>query len=540
MKKLFFTLLCLLGTLSSARAEEEFQFIVSTIDSESAMVTSYTGTPVGEITVPASVVIENKTYNITKINGSAFLYCDEITKINLPDGVTVMGGSAFGYCSSLSSINIPSSLEALAGSLFEYCSSLESIELPATLQRINENTFKMCTNLKTVTALRTTPPEIKYNSFDGCPSDMEVYVLPSSLSAYQSAPVWEDMSIKALNVVSSNLNNSSNGNISTDKTAYIPGSTATFDITPDEGFKIGKVTINGVDYTNKVTNGHLTYKVTGDVDIKVTFEPVDFIFTILSENTVSIAQNPEITITGEVVIPPTTVINGKTYTVTTLADGAFRNCSGITRVDIPSTVTTIKGSSFRNCSNLESVAGCGNVTSIGGNGFDGCTSLKRIHWTNFKLEALAGYLFNGCTSLEVVLLPSCLDRINEYAFAGCTSLKTIQLTSKLTKIGQHAFSGCNLEKIICLSLVPPTVVSSSAFSDETYASAVLNTPYESRSAYATADVWKLFVKNTPTAISNIVPNNSNTSSKSINLSGQEVNSNYRGIIIRNGRKFIKK
>ena len=52
---------------------------------------------------------------------------------------------------------------------------------------------------------------------------------------------------------------------------------------------------------------------------------------------------------GDVVIPSSVFYNGTTYSVTSIGDHAFYNCSGLTSVTIPNSVTSIGWSAFYNC-----------------------------------------------------------------------------------------------------------------------------------------------------------------------------------------------
>ena len=53
--------------------------------------------------------------------------------------------------------------------------------------------------------------------------------------------------------------------------------------------------------------------------------------------------------TGKVVIPEFVTYNGFTFSVTSIYNRAFYNCSGLTNVAIPNTVTRIGESAFEGC-----------------------------------------------------------------------------------------------------------------------------------------------------------------------------------------------
>ena len=71
--------------------------------------------------IPASVVYNGVTYNVTSIGKCAFYGCRCLTSVTIPNSVTVIGGSAFQYCSGLTSIEIPNSVTDIGGGAFYNC-----------------------------------------------------------------------------------------------------------------------------------------------------------------------------------------------------------------------------------------------------------------------------------------------------------------------------------------------------------------------------------------------------------------------------------
>ena len=81
---------------------------------------------------------------VTKIAARAFLECDSITSVVIPDTVKDIGFEAFYYCEMLRSVNLPDSLETLGVSAFEKARALGSIEIPSKMKTIESKTFDSC------------------------------------------------------------------------------------------------------------------------------------------------------------------------------------------------------------------------------------------------------------------------------------------------------------------------------------------------------------------------------------------------------------
>lgn len=170
------------------------------------------------------------------------------------------------------------------------------------------------------------------------------------------------------------------------------------------------------------------------------------------------------------------VING--YTVTSIGDAAFRGCSGLTSVELPSSVASVGPAAFRDCASLSRVS-LGSVESLGKGAFAGCGSLESVvvpatvsscpgSWAYASggpfegsglkaasvadgASALAPDLFNGAAVLSAVDLPASLESVGAAAFQGCASLAELILTEKISFIGRDAFYGDDELTIVCPS-----------------------------------------------------------------------------------------
>ena len=98
---------------------------------------------------------------------------------------------------------------------------------------------------------------------------------------------------------------------------------------------------------------------------------------------------------GVVQIPNEVTYNGVTYSVTSIGEWAFSNCSALTSVTIPNSVTNIDSHAFSGCSALTSVTIGNSVTSIGSSAFSGCSALTSVTIPN-SVTSIGSDAFADC------------------------------------------------------------------------------------------------------------------------------------------------
>ena len=154
---------------------------------------------------------------------------------------------------------------------------------------------------------------------------------------------------------------------------------------------------------------------------------------------------------GAITIP--SEIDGKP--VTSIGDGAFDRCTGLTSITIPNSVTSIGNEAFQNCRSLTSITIPDSVTSIGYDPFKSCNKLNQINvdTANTVYSSMNGVLFSkdktelirypaGKVDISYAI-PDGVTRIDYRAFFQCGSLTSITIPNSVTSIGLDAFCRCD-------------------------------------------------------------------------------------------------
>jgi len=122
-------------------------------------------------------------------------------------------------------------------------------------------------------------------------------------------------------------------------------------------------------------------------------------------------------------------------------DGAFRDCTGLQSISLPSTVTAIGAYSFDGCVGLRSIALPDGLSEIGAYAFRRCKGLVSIN-IPVGVTEIPEYAFANCESLSCVSLPPGVVLLGQYAFAECCTLSEFQIPLGVEEIANSTFFGC--------------------------------------------------------------------------------------------------
>ena len=172
---------------------------------------------------------------------------------------------------------------------------------------------------------------------------------------------------------------------------------------------------------------------------------------------------------GNVVIPSSVEVEGVTYTVTSIANEAFKDVDDVETVTLPRTLKEIGNAAFSGCKALKEVVVSEAATS---------SKVSAVRYGNIQRVATraAGYGM----------------RIGERAFADCPVLAAVTIPATATTIGDNVFNNCeSLKNVNCEAVNCPAV---NTFGEFPISEATLTVPVGSLSQYSTTNPWSLFGK----------------------------------------------
>jgi len=286
-------------------------------------------------------------------DGYAFLSCESLVSVSIPDTVKTICSEAFRDCINLKSLVFAenSQLASIGDCAFTGCTNLSNISIPSGVKSIGKAAFSSCTNLISIT-IPDTVTSIGEIAFNECYKLMEVYNL-SSVEIQPAQYAYESIKNVYTNIdVPSKL---------TTKDEYI----FYCDDNTSEYYLMG--------YTGSDTELTLPDDINGK-----SYEIFRYAFSY-----------------SEII--KVTIPDG----IASISENAFTDCISLKSIEIPNSVTSIDAYAFSNCTSLENIIIPDGVTEIGLGAFSNCTSLKSITIPS-SVTSIGYWMFSDGTSITTV------------------------------------------------------------------------------------------------------------------------------------------
>ena len=402
----------------------------------------------GDIVIPAEVSHDGGTYRVTTIGDYAFLNCDALTSVSMPE-ITRIGDGAFYSCSALTSVSMPS-VTTIGDYAFYYCNALTSVSMPSVVT-IGEGAFYTCSSLTSVSMPSATT--IGDYAFEYC-STLTSVEMPAVATIGEFAFGW------CFDLAYIHLPASCTSVFSNPFVACI----SLREITVDE---------NNPDYTS--------------VDGVLYDKNVETLLACPGSKS-SIDTPSSVTTIGDEAFGDCSALTSVSMpTATTIGNWAFASCDALTSVEMPS-VTTIGGYAFYECSSLTSIS-MPSVTTIGDYAFYYCSALTSVSMPS--VTTIGDGAFEYCSALTSVSMPS-VTTIGDGAFYYCSALTSVDIPASVSMIGNDAFSLCNaLTSVYCHWEDP--LECDPGFGNTVLETATLYVPTGTVDAYRSVYPWSGFI-----------------------------------------------
>ena len=336
--------------------------------------------------------------NFKSIADNAFKGCDNLTTINIPEGLEIIGTNSFQFCRKLQNFYFPSTLVEINNEAFNYCENLQEVTIPESVVYLGELSFAHMFSLSCINY-----NAIQTNNFNG-----ESGVFDNSGTSSESG---------ATAII---------GN----KVKHIPN----FLFKTGGSFTSSAISIKSIIFAENSVCESIGAYAFGNLDITEINLP-----NSLKSIGIYALMDTQIT---SITIPEN---------VTSIGNNAFVWNDYLTEINFNATYLDSSDRPFSSCGDR----GDGIILNIGSNVkyipclFDRYASnypYSKVTFIKFSedsvCESIGEYAFSNLTNLTEIVLSDNISNVGNYAFSNCTSLTSIHISAN-TILGGYVFAGAN-------------------------------------------------------------------------------------------------
>lgn len=323
----------------------------------------------------------------------------------IPESVRSIAENAFIKQDGLTELTIPDGVTTIMTGAFSYCTNLEKITIGAGLKELSPNAFSNCRN---ISEIKVNPSNRTYDSRNDCNAVIETATGKLVMGSANTV-IPDGVTTIGQNAFISNQKITS---IKLPPSVNTIEDYAFYNCTNLEEINLDNIIRKGDRALDGTASGRFTYADSIKGYMNFQLRGKEAILYHVWDNAPT-----------KVAIPQSFDYNGKTYTVTEIADNAFSSNTAIESVSVP-----------------------GSVRIIGQDAFSECSGLKRVILDN-GLTAIQDNAFAYCSRLESIKLPSTLEHIGRTAFTR-SGLKSLVIPASVTSLGRNITLDCrNLKSI---------------------------------------------------------------------------------------------
>ena len=239
--------------------------------------------------------------SVKEIQDSAFHHCESLTSVDIPDGVQVVEKKAFAECEKLTSVRISGSVKEIGARAFQYCGHLNAVTLSEGIAEIQENAFLQCNQLKEITI----PESVKT-------------IEEQAFGYYEDEESYSGDMFKVSGF-----------------TVYGKKGSAAETYAKENGFAFKEGKGKQAEAASRFIYKKNKYKVTAAAKVEY--------------------LGPSSKTVKSVSIPATVKYDGKTYTVTAIAQNALKDHAKLKSAVIGKNISKIGKGAFQNCKKLKKI-----------------------------------------------------------------------------------------------------------------------------------------------------------------------------------------
>ena len=364
--------------------------------------------------------------------------------MELPEGLETIGAEAFVYAAVEGALHLPEGLKTIGDSAFLQ-SWIQELYVPSSVEKIGSRAFADSGSLTYLAFDLYEMIDLAADAFSGCPAaDLD---LPWD-SSFENQEAYKQVMAEQCPDCTVWINNPISGGVAQCPSNDTSISTFTEGVWTAYYGDTADLTVWTVfDAYNVTAIGDGLFK--GSQTIRSFYPHHCGWFTTIGNEAFADSSVEYVELFGS---------------ITTIGDGAFRNCVNMKELTIPASVTAIGAGAFEGCVNLEKVTILCDSALVGEGAFAGCSGLTDVYIEKGDIPADC-FADSGLTTVtigeEVTSVGdrafantkiteanlAKLTRIGTSAFED-TLLTEAKFSDSLTSIGDNAFAGTGITRIV--------------------------------------------------------------------------------------------